>query len=223
MKYVSGAIDRISNTSFGNLHAIYLARDHPVIISDSHDVDDVPEDFIGFLQTLPHLKQSIPCNTVTNLLQNRNEQPNLNRLLEQTKKVGTKIEWFLHFRNCEFEAVKASRGIFSQKHHPYFMSNHLPPFHSSWILISNQYNILNEKHLPVKDLVFVFQLKGKLTGRLVVQKKCEVFCANQDFQLNAGETLIFNADMWDFFYYDITSNSHPESLAVTFIQEIRAD
>lgn len=193
-----------------------------MIIVDSHDIDDVPVDFIAFLRTLPHLGQSIPCNTVTNLLQIRNEQPNLKRLLEQTNKIDAK-EWFLHFRNCEFEAVKASRAIFPQKHHPYFMSNHLPPFHSSWILLSNQYNILNEKGLPVKDLVFVFQLKGMLAGRLAIHKKCEVFCANQDFQLNAGETLIFNAEMWDFFYNDIISNSHTESLAVTFIQEVRAD
>lgn len=215
-------IDRVSNTSFGNLHAIYLVRDHPVIISDSHDVHKVPEDFIAFLKTLQHLSQSIPCNTVTNLLQIRNEQLNLKRFLDQTRKIGTK-EWFLHFRNCEFEAVKASRAIFPQKYTPYFMSNHLPPFHSSWILMSNQYKLLNEKRLPVKDLVFVFQLKGNLMGQLVVQKKCKFYCANQNFRLNAGETLIFNAEMWDFFYHNITLEPYSESLAVTFIQEIRAD
>lgn len=194
-----------------------------MIVSDSHDVHKVPDDFIGFLKTLPHLKRSIPCNTVTNLLPIRNEPLNLGRLLDQTAKIGTK-EWFLHFRNCEFEAVRASRAIFPQKHNPYFMSNHLPPFRSSWILMSNQYNALNEKRLPVKDLVFVFQLNGVLTGRLVVQKKCTFYCANQDFQLNAGETLIFNAEMWDLFYQNLTSSeSHSESLAITFIQEIRAD
>lgn len=199
-----------------------MVRDHPVIINDSHDVDNVPDDFVKFLQTLPQLRLSIPCNTVTNLLQIRTEQPNLKRLLEQTKRIGTK-EWFLYFRNCEFEAVKASRAIFPHKHRPYYMSNHLPPFHSSWILMSDQYNILNEKRLPVKDFVFVFQLKGKLTGRLVVRKECTLFCANKDFQLNAGQALIFNAEMWDFFYYGITSKLHSESLAVTFIQEIRTD
>lgn len=224
--YISDAIDRISNTSFGNLNAIYLARDHPVIISDSHDVRKVPVDFIEFLLSLQHLRQSIPCNTVTNLLQiHRNEQQNLKRILEQTHRIGPMKEWFLHFRNCEFDAVKASRAIFSQKSNPYFMSNHLPPFRSSWILMSHQYDgLLNEKSLPVKDLVFVFQLKGKLAGRLAVQKKCEFLCATQDFQLNAGEALIFNAEMWDFFYSNNTSESHAESsLAVTFIQEIRAD
>lgn len=193
-----------------------------MIIGDSHDVDHVPEDFIAFLKALPHLRTSIPCNTVTNLLQIRNEQLNLNRLLDQTKKVGTK-EWFLHFRNCEFDAVKGSRAIFPQKYNPYFMSNHLPPFHSSWILISNQSQLLNEKRLPVKDLVFVFQLKGELAGRLIVQKKCTFSCANQHFRLNAGEALIFNAEMWDFFYHNTSSESNSESLAVTFIQEIRTD
>lgn len=218
--YLSVAIDEISNTSFGNLHAAYLVRDHPVIINDSHDEDNIPKDFVEFLQTLPRLKFTIPCNAVTNLLQIRTEQPNLNRLLEQAKRIETK-DWFLHFRNCEFDAVKASRAIFPYKHRPYYMSNHLPPFHSSWILLSNQYNILNEKRLPVKDLVFVFQLNGKLIGRLVVRKECTSLCTNLDFQLNAGQALIFNAEMWDLTYQDITSNS--KSLAVTFIQEIRTD
>lgn len=199
-----------------------MIRDHPVIITDSHDVDHIPEDFIAFLKTLPHLRTSIPCNTVTNLLQIRDDQLNLNRLLDQTKKVGAK-EWFLHFRNCEFDAVKGSRAIFPQKYHPYFMSNHLPPFHSSWLLISSQPQLLNEKRLPLKDLVFVLQLKGKLAGRLAVQKKCTFACADQDFRLNAGEALIFNAEMWDFSYHNITPESNSESLAATFIQEIRTD
>lgn len=205
------------------MQSIYLARDHPVIISDSHSVDTVPADFVDFLQTLPHLKFSIPCNTITNLFQIRNEQPNLKRLLEQTRKIGTK-DWFVYFRNCEFEAVKSSRAIFPPKRRPYFMSNHLPPFHSSWYLISNQNNQkLNDKRLPVKDLVFVFQLRGNVAGRLGVQKKCALFCADQEFYLNAGETLIFNADMWDFFFYGRTFTSQSESLAVTFIQETRTD
>lgn len=199
---------------------MYLVRDHPVIVEDSHDVNRVPEDFIGFLKTLLPLRKSFPCNTLTNLLQIRNEQWNLNRLLDQTKKIGTK-EWFLHFRNCEFNAVKSSRAILPQNNIPYFMSNHLPPFYSSWILLSNQSQLMNEKRLPIKDLVFVFQLKGKLAGRLVVQKRCSFLCVNQDFQLNTGEALIFNAEMWDFFYHSIATDSEP--LAVTFIQEIRTD
>lgn len=219
---IADAIDRISNTSFGNLHDIYLVRDHPVIVSDSHNADDVPEDFVEFLQSFPQLKYSMPCNIATNLLQIRNRQPNLKNIFQQTKRIGTK-EWFLHFRNCEFEAVKASRGVFPHKYRPYFLSNHLPPFYSSWVLISKQYKIMDEMRLLLKDLVFVFQLKGKLTGRLFVQEQCKFFCDNQDFQLNAGETLIFNAEMWDFYYHNNNSQLHAESLAVTFIQEIRVD
>lgn len=215
-------IDRISNTSFGNLYSIYLIRDHPVIVTDSHKVDFIPANFVEYLQTLPQLRHSIPCNIVTNLLQIRNEYPNLKHLFEQIKTIGMK-EWFLHFRNCEFQAVKESRGIFPHKYRPYYMSNHLPPFHSSWILISNQHNLFNEIHLPVKDFVFVFQLRGKLIGRLLVQKKCEFLCASHDFQLNAGEALIFNAEMWDFYYNKNISEPHSKSLEITFIQEIRVD
>lgn len=204
----------------------YLSRDLPVIISDSHDPwpnqENVPDDFIEFLQTIPMLRYSEPCNTVTNLLQIRNGAPNLQKLLRQAENIGSN-GWFLHFRNCDFEAIKASRSIFPLNHRPYFISNHLPPFHSSWILLSNRHKWLNEMHVPVKDLVFVFQLSGQISGRLAVQKKCHDFCADLEFQLNAGETILFNAEMWKFYYYNADIIESQAELTITFIQEIHID
>lgn len=217
-------IDRISNVTYGDLQNHYMSRDLPVIVSDSHDVwpnrNDVPADFIEFLLTLPKLRHTVPCNTVTNLLQMRNGVPNLHRLLKQARNLESE-DWFLHFRNCEFEGVKASRRIFPSKHRPYFVSTHLPPFHSSWILLINQFGMGFDKQIPVKDLVLVSQLSGQISGRLAIHTECIDFCANLEFQLNAGETLLFNAEMWKFFYHNTKMMEPTVKSTITFIQEIQ--
>lgn len=77
-----------------------------------------------------------------------------------------------------------------------------------------------EKRLPVKDLVIVLQLNGQMSGRLTVQMDCKDLCSDQLFELNAGEALVFNAQMWNFYYRNIYSHAN---LTITFIQEIHAD
>lgn len=216
-------IDSISNVTYGYLQNVYLSRDLPVIVIDSHDAwpnrNDVPDDFMEYLQTLPMLRKSIPCNMVTNLIHIRYGVPNLQRLLKQGQSLKSQ-GWFLNFRNCDFEAVKASRSIFPLKSRPYFMSTHLPPFHSSWILLTNHYEMLFERQIPVKDLVVVSQLQGQISGRLAVRKECQSFCENHEFQLNAGETLLFNAEMWNFYYHNIKIIDSQIKSTITFIEEI---
>lgn len=195
-----------------------------MIILDSHDFWPTKgiesADFVEFLLSLPNLKYSIPCNIGTNLLKIRDETPKLQSLLRQAVKIGSS-EWFLYFRNCEFDAIKASRAIFPYNNRPYFISSHLPPFQSSWIILSNNYTNPIEKHLPVKDLVFVFQLTGTISGRLTVTNECSEYCSDQVFKLNAGETLVFHGKMWKFYYnYNINSQIN---LTITFIEEIQAE
>lgn len=187
----------------------------PEEFSDYFENRDASEDFIEYLNDLPQLRDSIPCNVATNLLQIRNKSPNLRQLLRQTALLNS--PWFLHFRNCEFGAVKASRGVFPLSNRPYFLSSHFPPFHSSWFLLSKQFEMASEKQLPVNDLVLVFQLSGHLSGTLTPQN-CNEICAHLKFELNEGETLLFNAQMWNF-YYRNTINSQT-NLTIIFIEEI---
>lgn len=232
----SDDIDRISNTSYVHLQNVYLSRDHPVIITDSHNIwhkpnadaqdndhndqnEDKNDDFIAFLLATPKLSQSIPCNIATNLLQLRNGHPRLRSILQQIPNLDS-VGWFLHFRNCEFDAVKASRAIFSHQNRPYFLSSHLPPFHSSWLMLSKNYEIPHEKRLPLTDLVMVHQLNGGIIGRLTVPKECANICSDLEFKLNAGETLVFNAQMWQLYYANINLHAN---LTITFIREILAD
>lgn len=76
-----------------------------------------------------------------------------------------------------------------------------------------------DKQIPVKDLVLVSQLSGQISGRL--RTECIDFCANLDFQLNAGETLLFNAEMWKFFYHNTKMMEPTVKSTITFIQEIQ--
>lgn len=238
MKF-SDRIDRISNTSYAHLHHMYLSRDHPVIITDTQNVWHQPVagkeskdqegsqnenvdqngDFIEFLLSKPKLSQSIPCNIATNLLQLRNGRPKLRSLLRQIPRLA-ETGWFLHFRNCEFEAVKASRVIFPHQNRPYFIPSHLPPFHSSWLILSKNYQMPFEKQLPLTDLVVVHQLSGEISGRLIMPRGCGDICSNLEFKLSAGEALMFNAQMWQLYYS--STNLH-SNLTITFIREIQAE
>lgn len=159
---------------------------------------------------------SIPCNVATNVFQAQDHSPKLRGLF---KLIDLATEWFIHFRNCDFEAVKATRTIFPFKNRPNFISSHLPPYRSSWILLSEHYEMPKMKHLIVKDTVFVFQLNGRIVGKLKVQNDCIGLCLDQEFELNAGEALVFNARMWNFYYRSMAD----DNLTVTFIQEIEID
>lgn len=217
-------IDRITNTSYGELQNLYILRNRPVIITDSHDAwknKFAKDDFLHFLQSMPLLMDSIPCNFVSNALQTQNNPLTLRKIIRQMEIIDSNTDdgWFLHFRNCEFEAIKATRAIVSIKKRPYYMSSHLPPFRSSWILMSHNCEMAAMKNLMVKDFVIVLQLRGEIAGRLVAQEACKGFCKGQEFQLRAGEALLFMASMWNFLYKPIADATDLKQ-TITFIQEI---
>lgn len=216
-------IDRIENITFDVLQNFYLYRDLPVIIKKSHlpwpNRDNVPDDFIEFLESNEKLMNSVPCNVASNLFQTQNRSPKLRGLFRQID-LSVSSEWFLHFRNCDFDAVKASRTIIPHKIRPRILSPHLSPYRFSWILLSENYDMPNAKRLIVMNTVFVFQLSGRIIGELKTVDDCHNICSNQEFELNAGESLVFNARMWNFFYRTAVSDSKP---IVSFIQEIEID
>lgn len=218
-------INRITNTTYKDLYDNYLLRQIPVIISDSHDAwTDLRPDqnFIKFLQSQPPLMRSVPCNVATNLLMERSSKPTtLQKLMKQTELLANNEEWFLHFRNCQFDAVKYSRAILPHTRRPYYLSSHLAPFYSSWLLVSNHYRMTLLKQLNVKDLVVVLQMQGVIDITLAIKEPCTDVCINHEFHLHEGEALIFVATTWDFFYSPVENSvAERNELTVTFIQEI---
>lgn len=225
------SITRQSNLSFGQLQSQYLWRNHPIITTDSHpnwpDIHD-GVDFIEFMKKLPDMMSAEPCNFASNLLA---KSTTVKKLIQQAERLKLDEKWFFHFRNCRFESVKASRAIIPYNQRPHFLSNHLPPFRSSWILVSHQYemtptadigsdfDIRVMKQLNVRDLVIVMQLQGEIYGRLAVNAICSNKCADHSIRLVAGQSIVFTARFWNFFYEPVAAADD----AVTFITEYEWD
>lgn len=211
-------IDRIMNISNEILQTVYIARDNPVIISDSHEPWQTQisshhiDSFIHFLQAMPYLPNAIPCNTLTNL---HSSTVKIKHLLNRIER-GILNEWILQIRLCDFESVKATRSIFRIGHRPYYIPSYWPPFKSSWLLLSHQYEMSTMNQLPVDGVVIVLQLKGTLNGRLEVRAPCVERCFDQQFQLVEGESLLFTSELWNLVYNFIPQNEG----TITFIQEI---
>lgn len=151
----------------------------------------------------------------------------LQKILRQIERLPLEEKWFFHFRNCQFESVKASRAIVPHHRRPYFLPNHLPPFRSSWLLVSHQYELTSKhaddenrglKLLNVRDLVIVMQLHGEIEGSLEVSAPCASHCADLTFKLTAGQSIVFVADFWNLYYGPIANAN--DDLATTFIIEL---
>lgn len=223
------SIERQSNLSFDHMQSNYLWRNHPIIIIDSHrNWHHIHNgvDIIEFMKTLPDLMASEPCNIASNLLA---KGTTVRKIIKQVERLKSNEKWFFHFRNCHFDSVKSSRLIIPYHRRPYYMPSHLPPFRSSWILVSHQYEMARTetdtefrtmKHLNVRDLVIVMQLQGEINGRLTVTTACTDYCADHTFRLAAGESIMFVARFWNFYYKPIAAGDKDEpNLAITFITE----
>lgn len=216
---ISVKIDRRENISFVELERGFLRRSIPLIVTNSHLPwrQMIPGmDFIEFLNSLPDLKASKPCNVLSNLLSNPRSAE---QLLKQLEYLQQDEKWFFHFRNCDFDAIKASRAIIPFEARPQYLSQHLPPFRSSWILASRNYDMKAAKRLNLRRLAVVVQLSGELTGTLGPHEVCAESCNELRYHLAEGEALIFSSEMWSFSY-----RSHNEAeenyLIATLIQEI---
>lgn len=234
------SIDRKSNLTYDRLQSNYLWRYHPVIIVDSHSnwlAIHNGLDFIEFMNALPDLMRSEPCNVASNLLA---KSATVQKIIRQAERFMSHEEWFFHFRNCESDAIKASRIIVPYHRRPYYLPNHLPPFRSSWILASHQYETASTfdsrksnanfdpkmhamKQLNVRDLVIVMQLQGEIIGRLEVNTVCADYCTDHTFRLIAGQSIVFSARFWNLYYEPIaTVDDDQHNYAITFITEFES-
>lgn len=206
--FFADSIQRTWNTDYTFINEEFLERGLPVILINSHP--PWPEDnFTQHLLTLEPLMESSPCEMSSNLIVRR--LANLHELIERVQKVDEQ-SWFIHFRNCDFPAVKASRLIASR---PGFFSPHLEPAYSSWVLMSRNYDYPAPKDLTLEGIVLVRQLLGRGVFRLSSRGKCLEECGKYTVNVKSGEALLFTTDLWDFSYY--TSESSIKS--VTFITE----
>lgn len=233
---ISDTIDSLTNATYKTIQNAYLLRNIPVVVKDSHkswaDLSKSQHgetmEFTEFLQTQTKIMESVPCNLETNLLWH--STGNIRKLFKQVHNTPEITSWFLHFRNCQFSAVKASRTIFGHTQKPYYLSSHLPPFYSSWILISQNYDVSKKwKQLKVRGLVMVLQLSGSIECIVEARSACFEECGQYKITLLTGEALIFMDRMWDFHYRPLSISAknaddwkfdYKNETSITFIKEI---
>lgn len=186
----------------------------PVVIEDSHTAWTMDR-IDALIDTLNEMDESVepqPCNVLTNMMMR--PYHSLNSLLQLA---STTDHWFIHFRNCEFEAVKWSRTIVER---PYYLSLHLNPFEFSWIILSKNYTRMQHyKMLDIRRVGLVMQLYGRIEILLKPINECVDFCQTHAIILDAGQALLFTTELWQF-SYKLTGDNQRDTWTTTFIQEI---
>ncbi|XP_055858625.1 uncharacterized protein LOC129921029 [Episyrphus balteatus] len=184
----------LTNVTYSMIEQKYLEKGLPVIIQDSHPNKSLKNILSTILEDQGDFLTSRPCNIETNLLMKKFFT--IETALDKIAESSASDEWFLQFRNCQFDAVKASRKFIRR---PYYYPLHFEPFYSSWILMSNNYKGV-EKELYLQGLIFIQQLSGEISITLIPKSPCEKLCMEIEFILVAGEGLVFSTDLWIFSY-----------------------
>lgn len=210
--FVPDKIPRLSNVTYHDLHDKYLLRGRPaLIITDSHNYWPKHENFASYLSTLPGLVHAKPCELQTNLMLYKSiDLKTLLLLAAENIEIGTD-QWFLHFRNCDFDAVKASRAFIPK---PYFYSSHLEPPYTSWILLSENYKHGGYKDLSLLNMVIIQQLSGILEVLLEAKGVCYDVCGTHHVKILESEILVFMSKLWNFKYLPSAND-----LSVTVVTE----
>lgn len=212
--YLPEHVARISaDTSSIMIERKYLKRHRPIIIEPIiyHTTSIDSKNFIDRFMLILDTLDAGYCNIQSNYF--AKNTANLHELMASINNTDETDGFFIHFRNCNFNSVKASR-IFWKK--PNYLLLHLSPFYSSWILISKNYQFKRAKYLDVQGMILVNQISGKLEISLQPRKPCDVDCVDMQIQLTANEVLMFIADLWEFSYNPIDNDVEK---SITFITE----
>lgn len=175
------------------LYERYLIRGLPVIIEQSHPTWE----FHNFTENLfkhNDLIESNPCDIQSNLMFGK--YSTLEDILDLSYRSHENDSWFLHFQNCDFEAVKKSRLIIEK---PKYLSFHLEPFQVSWILMSQFYES-KWKKLKVTGLILIMQLQGDGEFLLEAKEPCNQFCGDHHLMIRESEAIFFLTDLWHLYY-----------------------
>lgn len=201
-----GKIDFLSNTSYSYIEENYLEQGMPVVVTDTKNSLSLMK-FIEALNSTDLIENSNICNLETNLVIKKYAS-----LENAFYKMESDANYFLHWRNCNFQALKESRKLIEK---PYFYPFHLEPYYSSWFLISKTY-YGSKKTLYLEGLIFVNQLEGRLNVILDPKEECTEACVGKEMVLQEEDSLVFLSEFWNFAYVtDETEGS------LTTILEIR--
>ncbi|CAG9770056.1 unnamed protein product [Ceutorhynchus assimilis] len=168
----------------------------PLVINGGieHWIKTTPEDFIGQIIDKDAFARSIPCNLFTNVYNSKKGDIDLLSLFEKRKYFDN---FFMHFQNCDLEAMKVFRNF---TYRPSILPDELSPVTYNWLIWNKNYNAPNYKRLNlIEKTTVVGQLFGNTRLRLVPRKNCENVCEVLKGILPAGHFLIVTS-LWDLEY-----------------------
>lgn len=175
------------------LSDVYLDINVPVLLSDglkSWPVYDMVN-LTQIILTNDILSKSYPCELSTNMLSSTRD---VSQILKRTYKFN---KWFLHFQNCEMDAVKAFRVLTPR---PQFLKPEISPIQYSWLLMSKNYKFPDYKTITLKEKITVIgQIIGSNYVRLIPRKNCYKKCPIIELNLQKNEVLVFG-NLWDLKY-----------------------
>lgn len=183
----------VINQTYDMLYERFLIRGLPVIIEKSHPNWEF-DNFTEYLFKHDELIESNPCELQSNLIFGK--YSSLEDILDLAFRSHENDSWFLHFQNCDFEAVKKSRLIMEK---PRYLSFHLEPFQTSWVLMSQFYES-KWKKLKVLGLILVMQLQGDGEFLLESKEPCDEYCGDHYVVIHESEAILFVTDLWELFY-----------------------
>ncbi|XP_017785851.1 PREDICTED: uncharacterized protein LOC108568995 [Nicrophorus vespilloides] len=189
-------------TSFKSLQDQYIDLNMPVVLKLNESKYNSSDEMIKDIFEIETYADSSPCKLATNLKRRDNVQD----LLEATLGYD---QYFMHFQNCDFYAVKAFREIVSR---PRFLPAETAPIQYSWILLSKHYESGKFKPIDLKDtLAVVLQMVGSNLFNLI-PIDCEQDCDPLQIELIENEALILTSS-WDLEYRTL-DNGDVDNLAV---------
>lgn len=138
------------------------------------------------------LADTFPCKLSSNLY--NNDEPNFKNILKKTAHFQ---RYFIHFQNCEWEAVKQFR-IFAPR--PEFLNRKIAPIQYSWLLLNRNYNVRRFKRIALRENVaVVVQVLGNTIFRLTPQSECGDECGALEIELKENEGMVVTS-LWDLEY-----------------------
>lgn len=169
----------------------YLGLDVPLILTKGLEEWPKQSGFIKDVVRDDEFYYSYPCKLSTSTYRGWSIA---GELLERIKLFD---EFFLHFQNCELEAMRALRKY---TYRPKFLPQIYAPILYNWLIWNKDYNTTNYKNIDLVEKVAVFgQIFGMSYVRLTPKLNCENICPALNIALSDGESLIFT-NLWNLEY-----------------------
>lgn len=200
-------IDVYENIEEATLVERYIGLDVPVVVTSGLEQWPRNSSFFNELLLDNEFSSSFPCKLSSNIIKD------LGTSSEILVKAKNFDEFFLHFQNCEQDAMRTLRRFTFR---PTILPATDSPTTYNWIIWNKNYNSSLYKSVElVEKLTIIGQIMGFTYIKLVPRGNCEKICSTLNFQLLQGEMLVFTS-LWDLEY---KCNELAENLAI--IMEIR--